>query len=77
MRNRNRLYRWLVALILAMVLVGVVGVVGLTVATLPTPKVTRSNCEKVREGMTQEEVEAILGRVDNIWASEVDCGPCF
>jgi hypothetical protein len=50
-------------LLLALALVGVIGVIGLTVTYLPTPKVTRCNCEKIREGMTEEEVDAILGDV--------------
>jgi hypothetical protein len=37
-------------LLLALILLSVIGVVGLTVTTLPTPKVTRNNCEKIRRG---------------------------
>jgi hypothetical protein len=45
----------------ALTFVSVVGVVWLTVAQLTTPKVTRSNCERIRQGMTEKEVDAILG----------------
>jgi hypothetical protein len=50
---------------LALAFLGLLGIVGLMVVYLPTPKVTRSNCEKIREGMTEEEVEAILGGARN------------
>jgi hypothetical protein len=57
MRNRKRLYRWLVVLILT----GTLGGLGLLILRTPPPKVSKENFAKIHEGMTREEVEEVLG----------------
>jgi hypothetical protein len=41
------------------------GITGWTILREPMPKVTKRNCERIREGMTKQEVVAILGYADN------------
>jgi hypothetical protein len=62
MRNRKRLYRWLLVLILA----GTLGGVGLMIFCAPTAGVTRRNFDRIQDGMTKQEVQAILG-VEPLW----------
>jgi hypothetical protein len=54
----KRLKRWPVLLALMVVLGGLA--VGLVF--LPGGRVTRENCERIKEGMTEAEVRAILGK---------------
>jgi hypothetical protein len=56
MTNRNRLYLWLVVLILA----GTLGGVGLMIYRTPTARITRKNFDRIQKGMTTEEVWEIL-----------------
>jgi hypothetical protein len=57
MTNRNRLYRWLVVLILT----GILGGVGLMIFCAPSRGVTRKNFDRIQPEMTEEEVREILG----------------
>jgi hypothetical protein len=56
-----RRLKWICFWLLILLLTGALGGVGSMIFWMPTPKVSWSNWEKLRKGMTRDEVRAILG----------------